>query len=266
MLDPFGRKIEYLRISVTDRCNLRCIYCMPAEGITLLSHDDILTFDEIVETTRIAVKLGVRKVRITGGEPLVRKGIIDLVARIASIKGIEDLSMTSNGVLLAQYASGLKKAGLHRINISLDTTDKEHYHQITRTGDVAEVIQGIKAAVEAGLLPVKINCVINNSPDEPDARGVSIFCKNNNLEIRYIYQMNLAKGEFNGVIGGDGGKCETCNRLRLSSNGDIMPCLFSDLSFNIRKLGIYEAIIQAVNHKPLCGKANHTSHFYSVGG
>src|SRR5512140_3784894 len=127
MYDRFNRQIDYLRISVTDRCNLRCRYCMPEEGIHLLKHEDILTFDEITEFTRIAVENGIRKVRITGGEPLVRKGIVDLVRMIAEVKGINDLSMTTNGTLLEQFAKDLADAGLQRINISLDTVDPKKF-------------------------------------------------------------------------------------------------------------------------------------------
>src|SRR5450759_933453 len=157
MLDRFDRNINYLRISVTDRCNLRCSYCMPEEGIQLLRHADILTFDEITQFTRVAVENGVTKVRITGGEPLVRKGVTALVRMISDIEGIEDLSMTTNGVLLNQFAVDLKNAGLQRVNISLDTIDPEKFKAITRTGDINDVFEGITAAKNAGLSPVKIN-------------------------------------------------------------------------------------------------------------
>lgn len=146
MYDRFNRSINYLRLSVTDRCNLRCRYCMPEEGIRLLKHEDILTFDEIVEFTQIAVDNGITKVRITGGEPLVRKGIVSLVEMIADVRSIDDLSMTTNGILLAQFADDLFKAGLQRINISLDTVDPEKYSFITRTGNLSDVFRGIDAA------------------------------------------------------------------------------------------------------------------------
>ena len=161
--DKYNRRISYLRISVTDRCNLRCKYCMPAEGIRLLKHADILSFDEIIEVVRVSVDMGVHKVRITGGEPLVRKSIIDLVGMIASIKGISDLSMTSNGALLERYAGPLKEAGLQRINVSLDTLDKDRYEILTRGGNINEVFEGLQAAKDAGLAPIKINCVVQRS-------------------------------------------------------------------------------------------------------
>ena len=155
MLDRFDRNINYLRISVTDRCNLRCTYCMPEEGIQLLRHEDILTFDEITSFTKVAVENGVTKVRITGGEPLVRKGITALVRMISDIPGILDLSMTTNGVLLKEFAGELRSSGLHRVNISLDTIDPEKFNTITRSGNINDVFEGIRAAKDAGLLPVK---------------------------------------------------------------------------------------------------------------
>lgn len=141
MFDSYNRHINYLRVSVTDRCNLRCEYCMPAEGISLMQHSDILRFEEIVEVVKIAVGLGVDKVRITGGEPLVRKGIVELVSMISKVDGIKDLGMTTNGILLEEFALPLKNAGLHRINISLDTVEEERYFKITRGGDLRKVMK-----------------------------------------------------------------------------------------------------------------------------
>jgi cyclic pyranopterin phosphate synthase len=266
MYDRYNRNINYLRISVTDRCNLRCHYCMPESGITLMQHSEILTFDEIAGFTREAVKHGVTKVRITGGEPLVRKGIVTLVKMIAGINGISDLSMTTNGVLLEMFAEELRDAGLHRVNISLDTTDPVQFANITRTGNVEDVIKGIFAAKKAGLLPVKINCVIGESKDEASAREVTKFCYDNGLEIRYIRQMDLINGHFSTVDGGSGGDCELCNRLRLTSNGKLKPCLFSNSEFDIRELGYKDALRLAVEHKPQCGTINDTGAFYNIGG
>lgn len=266
MLDRFNRKINYLRISVTDRCNLRCVYCMPEEGVVLLDHKEILTFDEIVELTKIAVSKGVDKVRITGGEPLVRNGIIDLLKMIGEIDGIKDYAMTSNGIFLDKFADDLAKAGLHRVNISLDTMNPERYKQITRGGDIQKVFDGIQAAKKAGLEPIKINCVIQDNDKEPDAIAVTKFCEENDLHIRYIKEMDLETGEFSIVQGGSGGDCAHCNRIRLTANGDIKPCLFSDLAYNIRKLGVEKAIELAVENKPLSGHVNHTGKFYNIGG
>jgi cyclic pyranopterin phosphate synthase len=264
--DRYERNINYLRISVTDRCNLRCTYCMPEEGIPLLRHADILTFDEITNFTRVAVENGVTKVRLTGGEPLVRKGITALVRMLSDIGGITDLSMTTNGVLLKQYAQELRSAGLHRVNISLDTVNPEKFAEITRTGNINDVFEGIEAAKDAGLLPVKINCVIKESQEEEEAKMVTRFCIDKGLEIRYIRQMDLVRGHFSTVVGGTGGECSSCNRLRLTSNGKLKPCLFDNIEFDIRKLGYEEAFKMAVELKPECGSVNDTGTFYNIGG
>ena len=266
MLDSFERNINYLRISVTDRCNLRCKYCMPEEGIELIQHKDILSFEEIQEIVKACVKRGVDKVRITGGEPLVRRGIVDLVKMLAAISGINDLSMTTNGTLLDQFAIPLARAGLHRVNISLDTIRPDKYKEITRVGDIHNVMNGIEAAIEAGLTPVKINCVIKESQDEPDAREVESFCREKGFHVRFIKEMNLQTGIFSTVIGGDGGNCKSCNRLRLTANGKIKPCLFSDIEFDVRELGIEHAIFKAVGMKPESGTENKINSFSNIGG
>jgi cyclic pyranopterin phosphate synthase len=266
MFDSYNRRINYLRISVTDRCNLRCTYCMPAEGIPLMLHSDILSFEEIMEVVDAALILGVDKVRITGGEPLVRRGIVNLVQMIASKPAIQDLGMTTNGQLLEQFALPLKEAGLHRINISLDTMNPEKYKQITRGGDINKVLKGIEASSEAGLSPVKINCVILKSPAEPDAIEVAEYGKRNGLQVRFIRQMDLEKGEFYIVDGGNGGDCSTCNRLRLTANGMIKPCLFNDMEYNVREHGAHKALQLALGNKPSCGTVNKHGEFYNIGG
>ena len=232
----------------------------------MLKHSDILTFDEITNFTRIAVDNGVTKVRLTGGEPLVRKGVTALVRMISDIPGISDLSMTTNGVLLGEFARELKSSGLHRVNISLDTIDPEKFKAITRNGNIDEVLKGIEAALSAGLLPVKINCVIKESKEEEEAKGVMQFCKDNNLEIRYIRQMDLVNGHFSTVVGGTGGNCSICNRLRLTANGKLKPCLFNNIEFDVRELGFEKAIKMAVDMKPECGSKNDTGAFYNIGG
>jgi len=266
MLDRYNRHINYLRISVTDRCNLRCRYCMPEEGIKWLPHNEILSFDEIVEVVKEAVVLGVDKIRLTGGEPLVRKGIIDLVRMIGKIEGIKDFGMTTNGLLLEEYARDLADAGLNRINISIDTIDPLKYKQITRLGDFEKLQKGIEAAKNAGLSPIKINCVILESHLESDAQSVTQFCRENNLDVRYIREMDLEKGTFWKVQGGDGGDCSICNRLRLTSNGKIKPCLFSNLEYDIRQLGIKNAINMALGNKPKSGSCNFVNKFSNIGG
>ena len=265
MFDRFNRDINYLRISVTDRCNLRCTYCMPEDGLRLLDHSDILSFEEIAEFTRVAVKNGIKKVRLTGGEPLVRKGIVDLVAMLAAIDGLQDLSMTTNGILLPDFAQRLKIAGLNRINISLDTVNAGNYCQITRNGDLSQVFKGIEAAQHAGLEPIKINCVLLGQPDE-ETQQLKQFCDKRGLKLRFIHQMNLKTGEFSTVEGGDGGNCNQCNRVRLLANGDIKPCLFSELAYNIRKLGHQEALNMALGNKPKSGTYNKSGEFYNIGG
>jgi len=266
MFDRFNRKINYLRISVTDRCNLRCVYCMPEEGVQLLSHQDILSFDEIVEIAKAAVRKGVDKIRITGGEPLVRKGIVDLVEMIGKIDGINDYSMTTNAILLDKYADDLAKAGLQRVNISLDTLDPVKFKKITRGGELQKVFDGIEAAKEAGLDPIKINCVIKESNKEPDAIEVAKYCEENSLQIRFIKEMDLETGNFSIVQGGSGGNCAKCNRIRLTANGNIKPCLFSDISYNVRELGAERAIDLAIGNKPQSGHTNITGKFYNIGG
>jgi cyclic pyranopterin phosphate synthase len=239
---------------------------MPQEGISLLRHEDILSFDEITEFTGVAVKLGIEKVRLTGGEPLVRKGFASLVKMIAEIEGINDLSMTTNGMLLKSFAADLKNAGLHRVNVSLDTIDPVRFAYITRGGNLNDVLEGIDAARTTGLLPLKINCVINENKDEDDARGVTDYCHRNGLEIRYIRQMDLVKGHFSTVVGGTGGDCPVCNRFRLTSNGKLKPCLFNDIEFDIRTMGYEDAIRKAVELKPECGSNNLSDRFYNIGG
>ncbi len=266
MLDRFNRKIDYLRISVTDRCNLRCTYCMPAEGVTLFDKKEILNFAEITEVVRVAVKYGIKKIRITGGEPLVRLDIVKLAGMIKSVSGITELSLTTNGTLLDKFAQPLAEAGLDRVNISLDTMNPDKYRTITRGGDIKDVFRGIEAAKNANLFPVKINCVIKKSSDEPDAKEVAEFCKQNGLICRFIKMMNMRSGEFSVVLGGSGGDCGSCNRLRLTSNGYIKPCLFGEEAFSIREMGIENAILRAVGNKPEFGTANKKDQFYNVGG
>jgi cyclic pyranopterin phosphate synthase len=239
---------------------------MPEEGIKLLKHSDILTFNEITGFTATAVKMGVNKIRITGGEPLVRKGIVTLVNMLASIKGIEDFGMTTNGILLAEFADDLRRAGLKRINISLDTINPERFSEITRGGDLNDVLNGIEAAIGCGLNPVKINCVVKESNETEDARMLADYCSEKGLEIRYIRQMDLVNGHFSMVQGGSGGDCSHCNRLRLTADGKLKPCLFNDLEFNIRETGYEEAIRNALDLKPECGSINSTRKFFNIGG
>ena len=266
MYDKYNRKINYLRISVTDKCNLRCRYCMPETGMQLLKYEDILSYEEITHVVKTAVKLGIDKIRITGGEPLVRKDIVKLISMIANIKGIKNLAMTTNGILLEQFAQPLAKAGLQRINISLDTVNPKKFTELSRGGDIKMVFKGIEAAKNANLKPIKINCVVMHSSDEIDAKEVKKFCNKNNLQIRFIHQMDLKTGDFSIVEGGEGGNCSRCNRLRLTSNGMMKPCLFNDLEYDVRKLGAEKAIIKAIESKPEYGTLSTKNKFHSIGG
>lgn len=239
---------------------------MPEGGIQLLSHEDILNFNEIAEVVKTAVGYGIDKFRLTGGEPLVRKGIVDLIKILWNIEGVKDLSMSTNGILLDKYADELKDAGLQRVNISLDTIDPETFKLQTRGGNINHVFKGIEAARNAGLKPIKINCVVWNSSQEKDAKEVARFCKEHDLQVRFIHQMDLKTGDFSIVEGGDGGNCKQCNRLRLTSDGKIKPCLFSDLEYDVRKLGAEEALMKAVENKPRSGTYNNSNRFYNIGG
>jgi GTP 3',8-cyclase len=266
MFDRYNRNITYLRVSVTDRCNLRCIYCMPESGIDLLGKDEILSFEEIAEVVKIGAGLGINKVRLTGGEPLVRKGIVELVGMISRIEGIEETTMTTNGMLLSGFARKLKEAGLKRINISLDSMSPEEFSQITRGGKLNDVLEGIRAAREAGLNPVKLNVVKLKKWNDWHYDEIKKFASAERLQLRFITQMDLKTGGFTKVDGGDGGNCAICNRLRLTANGMLKPCLFSNEEFSIKKYGIREAYILALNVKPKKGAVNSKGSFYNIGG
>jgi GTP 3',8-cyclase len=266
MLDRFNRKISYLRISVTDRCNLRCRYCMPEEGVELFEHSKILKYEEITEVVQKAAEMGISKIRLTGGEPLVRKDIVDLVGMISSLKEIEDVGLTTNGILLERFAQPLKDAGLKRVNISLDTLDPERYTYLTRGGDINMVFAGIEAAKSVRFDPIKINVVVFDKEDNKTREELTQFSNKNNLSIRFIQKMDLDSGDFSIVEGGTGGNCEICNRLRLTADGYIKPCLFSETGFNVRELGVKEAIRQAISHKPEKGTVCHNHQFFNIGG
>jgi cyclic pyranopterin phosphate synthase len=266
MRDRFGRDITYLRISVTDQCNLRCQYCVPTDDVRLLCPEDMLSFKEIVRIVRAATTLGIRKVRLTGGEPLLRPGIEVLVRQISGIPGVTDLAMTTNGSLLAEHARALATAGLHRINISLDTMDSDRYRALTRGGDIQDVLNGIQSAREAGLFPIKLNCVVSESSTEPDALEVGKFGEENGLEVRFINRIDVKKGIFSLVQGGSGGDCPRCDRIRLSCDGWVRPCLLSDLQFSVRKMGEAQALRRAICEKPEAGGPCRYSCMHGIGG
>lgn len=266
MLDRYKRRINYLRISVTDRCNFRCTYCMPEEGVPLKKQNEILSYKEIAEIVRTGAELGMSKIRITGGEPLVRKDLHRLVKLLSEINGINDIGLTTNGVFLPRQAKLLKEAGLNRVNISLDTLNPLKFGKITRIGRLEDVLAGIDAALEAELLPVKINFVRIPGVNEEDEDEVRKYCESKNIQLRFIRQMNLKTGEFYSVENGYGGICEICNRLRLTADGFIVPCLHSELRYSVRALGIKEAFLKAVDFKPEKGIGTTTHEFSNIGG
>ncbi|WP_199615675.1 GTP 3',8-cyclase MoaA [Paenibacillus alkalitolerans] len=273
LTDRFGRVHDYLRISVTDQCNLRCLYCMPEEGLEFMEKSRLLTADEMRSIVAAAAKLGIRKIRITGGEPLVRKDIVEIVEAVASAPGIEDVSLTTNGLLLASKAEALKKAGLRRVNISLDTLDPAKFVMIARRGDLAKVTEGIRAAAEAGFSPIKLNCVLLKGINESEIADFLRMSHEKPLHVRFIEYMPIGHADegwrslylpltkvlevaggmpwaferipdvkgngpsedwrFEGAAGSFGlihpisdRFCENCNRLRLTADGYLKPCLY----------------------------------------
>ena len=191
LVDNFGRLHDNLRLSVTDRCNIRCFYCMPETDVKFQPREQLLTFEEIERFVRVAVTLGVRKLRITGGEPLVRKDLATLVRKLASIEGIEDLALTTNGVLLADHARELYDAGLRRLNVHLDTLDRERFKKITRRDDLEKVLHAIELCREIGYGPIKINAVAVKNLVEPDIVPLARYGRERGIEIRYIEFMPL---------------------------------------------------------------------------
>lgn len=265
MLDSYKRHIHYLRISVTDHCNLQCHYCKPNKVEEKHSPNKMLSFIEIEQLVKNACELGFDKFRLTGGEPLLRKHVVNLVAMLVKIKEVKDLAMTTNGILLDKYALPLKKKGLHRLNISLDTMDPQRYKILTG-GELQKVLTGIDAAIKAGFDKIKLNCVIEKSIDEPDSLLVKEYADRKNLEIRYIRRMDMKQGIYYPVNGGVGGNCSQCNRLRVTCDGMIISCLFNDIQFSIRELGCKEALIKAINAKPEQGTKSERHRFYQIGG
>jgi len=280
LIDGFNRIIDYLRISITDRCNLRCRYCMPEEGIKLIPHDDLLTFEEITRVVRVFSKLGISKVRLTGGEPLVRRGVDDLIHYLNRIPGIHDLSLTTNGVLLDSFAIPLFEAGLRRINISLDSLRPERFHHITRRDSFARVWSGIEKALELGFHPVKLNVVVIKGLNDDEIVDLARLTMEIPLHVRFIeympsgegrawkadevltieqirdeiarlgplskvpsegnngpatmYHWKDARGQIGLISPVSRHFCERCNRLRLTSDGKLRLCLFSDEEIDLR--------------------------------
>jgi GTP 3',8-cyclase len=189
MLDKFNREINYLRVSITDRCNLHCSYCRPKEGISLQGHDDILRYEEIIRVVSIAVKMGLVKVRVTGGEPLVRRGCVEFLAALKRIDGLQDISLTTNGILLEEFAQTIHDAGIDRINISLDSLNKDKYFHITNGGDLDAVLRGIARAEEAGFSPIKINTVAIKGFNDDEVLDFARLAYEKPFQVRFIELM-----------------------------------------------------------------------------
>ncbi|MBQ6928945.1 MAG: GTP 3',8-cyclase MoaA [Oscillospiraceae bacterium] len=254
MIDNFGRKIDYIRISVTDRCNLRCVYCMPEEGVETLMHRDILTFDEIIRVCRVLATQGLKKVKITGGEPLVRRGVANLIKQIKDVDGIESVTITTNGVLLAEQYQNLVGAGVDSITVSLDTTDREKYAQITRRDEFVNVINGIKYAQKQGKVRLKINTVPMNASKE-DILSLVEFARDYDTDVRFIEVMPIGAGvdcdsftedDFKKIIEEKYGPLTFCSEVR--GNG---PSVHYSLEGFKGKIGF----ISAVSHK-FCDSCN----------
>lgn len=295
MKDRYGREINYLRISLTDLCNLRCVYCMPAEGVNKLCHRDILSIEEIAEIAAAAVELGITKIRLTGGEPLVRRGILDLVRRLHALPGLEELALTTNGLLLPEMAAALKEAGLTRVNISLDTLNPDTYRRLTRIGELEQALAGIRAAQDAGLGPIKLNAVLVGGVNDMEIPELVAMTRDAPVELRFIELMPIGDAEVFGpeaylpvdtvlqripelqplpsdhggvarlyTLPGARGRvglispvscsfCSRCNRIRLTADGYLKPCLHSGKELPLRGLhgeALREAIRAAVNAKP----------------
>lgn len=292
MRDGFDRDITYLRLSVTDLCNLRCRYCMPAEGVCKRSHSEICSVEELVEIVRQAAACGVSKVRLTGGEPLVRRGLLDICRGIRAIEGVAELCLTTNGTLLPGMAAELKAAGVDRLNVSLDTLRPDRYARLTRLGRLEDVLRGLAAAREAGFTGTKLNVVLLegfNEDEIPDFVGLTAL---EDLEVRFIELMPIGQGEGSRLLPAQavldacrllqpvdeagvarryrlpGGRglvgliepmshqfCHRCDRIRVTADGKLKPCLHSDQEIPLRGLAgeeLRRAIRRGVAAKPLC--------------
>jgi GTP 3',8-cyclase len=280
LIDRFKRRINYLRISLTDRCNLRCIYCMPPEGDRKLRHKDVLRYEEILRIVRIGIKLGITKIRLTGGEPLVRKGVQEFIPMLTSLDGLEDVSLTTNGVLLGENLEILKSAGITRINVSLDSLKRLNFKYITRFDHFNEVWEGIEKARDMGFYPIKLNMVVMKGMNDGEIIdfgrlaieqpyhirfieympiGLDLKSTNflSNVEIKETLVNNLGplspvmqgkhdgpatrfkfhggKGEVGFISAISDSFCSACNRLRLTADGKILPCLLSNIDIDIKE-------------------------------
>ena len=265
LLDSSGRKIDYLRISVTDRCNLRCVYCMPAEGVSLLRHGDILSFEEIAQVAAAAARLGFRKIRLTGGEPLARKGLPVLVSMLAGLPGVEKLAMTTNGTLLGPLAAELKARGLQSVNVSLDSLDPARYAALTRGGRIGDALAGIDAALAAGL-PVKLNVVALEDSTEEGFEALRAYAGRIGAGIQFIARYRLDEEKRDGGGFDRPPRCGTCNRLRLLADGSLRPCLHGNIAVPVDFGDIEGSIRRAVELKPAHGQVCTDLEVGQIGG
>ena len=261
MFDSFGRDLKYLRVSVTDRCNLRCVYCMPAEGVKLLRHEDILSFEQIAEVVRVASRLGFAKVRLTGGEPLARKGLPELVSMLHALPDVKIVAMTTNGTLLAPVAADLKTRGLASVNVSLDTLDAARYAMLTRGGKLEEALAGIDAALAAGL-PVKLNVVAMEDSTEEEFAALRAYARRVGADFQFIARYSLRDEKMDGGEYDRPPACGTCDRLRLLANGRLRPCLHGNIEVPVDFGDVEGSIVKAARLKPARG---HTCDDLEVG-
>jgi cyclic pyranopterin phosphate synthase len=265
MFDRFDRDITYLRISVTDKCNLRCTYCMPAAGVPRRRHEDLLRIEQLAEAARAAVGLGITKIRLTGGEPLVRRGILDLVRMIASIPGLEQLGMTTNGTLLAPCAGTLREAGLDSVNVSLDTLDPERYARITRGGRIDEALAGIHEARAAGL-PLKINMVVLSDTPALEIEAMRAFASAAGARLQLINHFDLTERKTDGYVFDRPPACGGCNRIRLLADGTLKPCLHSNAELRLDPSRPAESLREAILSKPARGVVCTSRSMQQIGG
>jgi cyclic pyranopterin phosphate synthase len=265
MYDSFKRRIDYLRISVTDKCNLRCRYCMPEEGVPKRRHEDFLSHEQIVEVVRAAVGLGLTKIRLTGGEPLVKRGIVELVAMIRAVPGVRHLAMTTNGTLLARLAAGLRKAGLDSLNISLDTLEAERYRYLTRGGSIEQVLEGIEAARREGF-PVKINMVVLKDTATEEIERLRGFCRERGLELQLINHFDIAATKSQEYQFDRPPRCSTCNKIRLLADGQLKPCLHSDQEIPLNPEDIAGSLRRTIEAKPENGCSCTNRVMSQIGG
>jgi cyclic pyranopterin phosphate synthase len=265
MRDSFDRDITYLRISVTDKCNLRCRYCMPPEGVPMRRHDEFLSLEQMAAAARAAVGLGIAKVRLTGGEPLVKRGIVDLVRMIASIDGLGHLAMTTNGTLLAPLAVSLREAGLDSVNVSLDTLDPGRYRDLTRGGDIGSALAGLSAALGAGF-PVKVNMVVLADTPMGDVGKMRAFCAARGASLQLINHFELAQRKQEQEAFDRPPPCDRCNRIRLTADGMLKPCLHSDAEVRLDFSRLEESLREAILTKPRRGSACTIRAMPQIGG